>query len=155
MIFGNIELLETARKEYPNVIADVLEFLQSVAFDSVEDGVLPYQSDSVVIKVFHGTTEDESKRTLERHKKYIDLHYVIEGRETIIFCALDRNVKVKEELPKDDLYLLENSDREMKLHLEPGDFSICFPWDLHKPLVKTNESETIRKLVAKIPADSL
>lgn len=82
----------------------------------------------------------------EAHKKYIDIQYIVSGRETI--CTAYENeitltVPYNEEK---DISFYEGEGARQQL--KEGEFLILFPWDAHKPSIGEGNVE---KIVLKIP----
>ena len=110
-------------------------------------------SDDVYSSVATYNTKTQDELKYESHKKYIDLQYLITGRE-YMGLIFDRSILSVVELYKDDkdyeLYAPAYGD----LHLaDPGKFFIFFPEDNHMPCIQVGESQEVKKLVIKIKID--
>ena len=93
-------------------------------------------------------TANGEPKPLEAHKKYIDLHYIIEGEEGFLYGdveTLDVTVPYHEE---GDYLLL--SGECGKIYLRTGDFCITFPEDAHAPAMLYKDADTVRRAVVKI-----
>lgn len=87
-------------------------------------------------------------RKFEAHKKFIDIHFVLEGEETFVFANTDELTPETEYNEEED-YLLLNGEGT-KLTLRAGEFCIVYPQDAHIPtLEKLSEGNLVRG-VAKI-----
>ncbi|MDU5309397.1 MAG: YhcH/YjgK/YiaL family protein, partial [Dialister sp.] len=102
-------------------------------------------------------TESAAERKLEGHKKFVDVVYEIDVREEIIGCRSFRGVgEETESYPERDLYFYKSEGNESKIFLRTGDFIICYPADLHRPLCCSKKgTQKIRKAVLKLPVDEL
>jgi YhcH/YjgK/YiaL family protein len=89
---------------------------------------------------------------LEAHKKYIDLHYIIEGEEIINYELL-KNQNVIKEYDIDGDYMFYQSTKSTLINLKKGDFAIFYPNDLHLPGITVNENTKAKKVVIKILID--
>ena len=93
-------------------------------------------------------TADGKQKPLEAHKKYIDLHYIIDGEEGFLFGdvgTLDVTVPYHE----DGDYLLLSGEAG-RIFLRTGDFCITFPEDAHAPAMLYGEDPTVKRCVVKI-----
>lgn len=92
------------------------------------------------------------KQLLEAHRRYIDIHVVLEGVEQIGWKPLEAVTLEKQ--PYDEaadcaLY----ADRPTSwATLHPGQFAIVFPEDPHAPLVGEG---TVHKLIGKIAIEDV
>jgi biofilm protein TabA len=88
-----------------------------------------------------------SDALLEMHRKYIDIHFLLEGRESIGWKPTGDCGSVRQEyLPEKDMALFADEPVGWSV-LEPGSFAVYFPGDAHAPLVGDG---TIRKVVIKV-----
>jgi YhcH/YjgK/YiaL family protein len=98
-------------------------------------------------------TRSESEALFETHRKYIDLQYMVKGRErhyVTHVSALKPNGEYNEERDM-DFYDGEGDS----LVLKTGFFVIYFPDDGHKPNISlAKDPENIIKVVFKIPVRS-
>ena len=84
---------------------------------------------------------------LEAHRKFIDLHYVVSGREIIGHRLLTPAVKpIARYNPEKDIQFFKDKP-QCWLTLEAGMFAIFLPQDLHAPLAGRG---AIKKIVFKI-----
>jgi YhcH/YjgK/YiaL family protein len=94
-------------------------------------------------------TEPEGQRTFEAHKKYIDIQYILSGRELILYKETSVLKHRKPYDPDRDVIFLEDVEAKQIL-LESGDFVIFWPQDAHKPGCMAHIPSEVRKIVAKI-----
>ena len=94
-------------------------------------------------------SKEEKECAYEAHRKYIDLHYIMEGAERIAtadVCGLQVKTPFSQE--KDiGFYTGQESGRYL---LKQGDFMVCYPSDAHKVAMMNQEPETVKKIVVKI-----
>lgn len=96
------------------------------------------------------TTKSEAECRLESHQKYIDIQWIISGRERID-CVSVGGLTVKEayNADKDVAFWNEPSDM-MRCVLNAGSYAVLFPNDAHKPCIAAEAPEQVRKVVAKV-----
>ena len=88
----------------------------------------------------------------EAHRKMIDLQFMVRGRELMGYADIAR-LKMGEYHADDD-YSLGEGDGEW-LRLDEQYFMILFPQDGHMPSIAVTEPEKVRKVVVKIPVETL
>jgi YhcH/YjgK/YiaL family protein len=95
-------------------------------------------------------TKPEPEGFFEVHRKYIDLQYVVSGKERHDFAHLSA---MKQRNPYDaekDILVLDG--KGFSLVLEAGFFVIYYPEDAHMPNLRTgSEAQKMIKVVVKIP----
>lgn len=155
MIFGNANYLSDYKDQIPDLIYDCLRKIKAIDFDEIEDGT--YQINGYNMSVESPVTESAAERKLEGHKKFVDVVYEIDVIEEIIGCRSFRDAgEETESYPERDLYFYKSEGNESKIFLRTGDFIVCYPADLHRPLCCSKKgTQKIRKAVLKLPVDEL
>lgn len=95
-------------------------------------------------------TKNEEDARYEAHLNYIDIQYVISGKELIGIAPVSMKKEVLEpyDALKDIMFLTVNQGNNLKA--DPGRFFIFFPDDLHRPGLKDGENSQVRKVVVKV-----
>jgi len=93
------------------------------------------------------TKEGKEKTILEAHRKYLDIHFVIDGSEGIGYANID-TLKAETEYNEEEDYLLLTG-RKDKIILQPGEFCVVFPEDAHTPGMCGIDNK-LKKAVVKI-----
>ena len=84
----------------------------------------------------------------EEHRKFIDVHYIVHGKESFGYCNTDR---VKVTVPYSEEKDIEFSEGEIsKVYLSAGDFCVTYPHDAHMPSMENLSDGTMTRAVAKI-----
>lgn len=97
--------------------------------------------------------KDAGECKFESHKKYIDIQFVVSGREFIDVCAADGLTYTENRLDEGDIAFFETPEKFSTADLGAGDFVILFPGEAHRPLVAPDGVPTKTfKAVAKILA---
>lgn len=128
-------------------IREGLEYLKNNDITNLEDGKYEINSDKLFINVNSYTSKDDAD--WESHTKYIDIQYIKIGKEKIGIC--DRNdciTKISYNEEK-DIEFLSGEKGEFNT-MEPEDFMIIFPNELHKPGIKVNENTYVKKAIIKV-----
>ena len=148
MIFGNINNL----KEYSFLEAKVkkcFEYAKEHDLLQYEKGSHEIEGDNLFVNIVSYTTTTPEERFWEAHKKYIDVHMIIEGKESIdvSFCD-DMQIKSFDE-NRDFVELIGEEKANVNL-INKGDFLICYPEDAHRTAIMCQQSQTIKKAIFKI-----
>jgi YhcH/YjgK/YiaL family protein len=109
--------------------------------------------DNVYAPVSEYLTKNEADAKYEAHQKYIDIQYVVSGKELIGIAPMSQKLEVLE--PYDstkDVEFLTVSKVENHVAL-PDRFFIFFPEDAHRPGLKDGENSPVRKVVVKVKTD--
>jgi YhcH/YjgK/YiaL family protein len=144
MVLGNI-------KNYPkyyegsNKIKKAFDLLKTIEYGK--------NSSNMTINFSEVITADEddagNKKPFEAHKKYINIHYIIEGKEQFGYSDISKLTPVTEYNEVDDYILLEGEMN--RITLNSGDFVIAFPEDAHIPALKYKNGKKVKRAVIKIP----
>jgi YhcH/YjgK/YiaL family protein len=126
----------------------VIWFLKNTDLDTLSPGKHAIDGENAYASVTEAPSKDLSKATWESHKKYIDLQYVIKGKEQIEVANAETATVIK---PYDAAKDIANYTAEGTFYVaEPGTFFLFFPQDAHRPNIKVAGYEIVKKLVIKI-----
>lgn len=133
-------------------LAKALEF--AVQFDrSQPDGRYEVDGDKIYALVMTYSTKSAEELKFEAHKKYIDMQLLLEGIEfcdATQHCRLDIAMAYSDEK---DAALYEAPNFYSSVLLEPGNFVILYPEDIHRPSRKVVDSQQVRKMAIKVRID--
>jgi YhcH/YjgK/YiaL family protein len=148
MIFDTLD----NRKRYERLgfrIERGLAFLAATDWNAIEDGRHAVEGDEIFVLIMSYETEPEEKRSFEAHRKYIDIQYLVSGRELICWAPLEELEPAGEYSVEKDIVFLSGAQRA-RLLLKPGTFALFFPQDAHRPNCAWNKPERTRKAVVKV-----
>lgn len=152
MILGDFRKWSEEKWLFSEQLAQHLDYLYKCSFDEIEDGVYPVGEDGTYLVVKTTATVPFSEALPERHQRYMDIHYIIVGSETIGFARdCEKNQPVEVNPTIDDHTFFHAVENEMHLTLYPGQFAIFVPLDMHRPWCKGPETEYVRKALLKVP----
>ncbi len=126
------------------------KFLKEQNLNALELGRHELLDDGTFVNIEEYTTKDSSH--FEAHRKYIDIQYLAKGKEYIFVTPVEPE-KQHEVQAYDETKDIEFFDKEeYTSHLLSTDnFMVFFPSDGHKPCMKVDTNEVVRKVVVKIP----
>ena len=98
-------------------------------------------------------SKNEEDARYEAHRKYLDIQYVVSGKELIGIAPLAQMKDILEPYSevKDIMFMTVNPGTNYKAM--PDRFFIFFPEDLHRPGLKDGENSPVRKAVVKVKID--
>ena len=149
MIVANIK----DAKRYYGVLPefkDIFEKLSALTPDSPTGG---NEYDGFRIGVSEGATydvkpQDGTPREFEAHRKFLDIHYVIDGVECMGYADIDTLTPTTEYNDEKDYQML--SGHVNKIILNKGDFCVVFPEDAHLPQMIGDDDKWVKKAVVKM-----
>ena len=130
--------------------AQVFEFLQRPDLADLDTGRYELDGDRIFCMVAKDQARPKNEASLEAHKKYIDIQYVIAGNEIMGWKPTQTCTSVKTPYDEEKDIMFFNDAPDAWNSVPPGSFTIFFPADAHAPLVGNGE---IHKVVAKIAVE--
>lgn len=147
MICGNIKDALRYRGIHPNLDLALehvnMDFLSTLG----DERVFLKGEDVYVFKVNLQTKPDE-ETFYENHRKYIDIHVVLEGVEKMNI-DIPENLEMYREQPETDAYFYHGDMGETVI-LTPDKFLVAFPEDAHKTCGMIESPQNFVKAVFKI-----
>jgi YhcH/YjgK/YiaL family protein len=92
-------------------------------------------------------TQEAEKALWEAHRKYLDIHIILDGEEIVSVTDIKNAASTK---TYEDDYELFSGVPEQRLHLKPGHFLVLFPHEVHRTTEKVTESIQVLKNVYKM-----
>ncbi|CAN7641514.1 YhcH/YjgK/YiaL family protein [Paenibacillus sp. LjRoot56] len=153
MILDSISHWENNKCQYGEVVRRALTVISHL---NVTDMPSLLEIDGMRMYVMKQTptTATFEERLAESHAQYADIHLVVEGEEWQgIAPASPHNSSVEDRLEESDYALFEQVEKESRVQLLPGDFSIFWPGEVHRPNCHPKGVVPLVKLVVKIHRD--
>lgn len=144
-VFANVKLY-FSKKE---ALSKAIDF--AVHFDrSQPDGRYEIDGDKIYALVMTYSTKSAEEAKFEAHKKYIDVQLLLDGIE-FLDVTQDRNLDVEMAYSDEKDAALFKAPAEMtSVLLEPGNFAVLYPDDIHRPCRKVKDAKQVRKMVIKV-----
>lgn len=128
MIFGNIK----DKERYNFLDEKIIECFKYAIENNLNvysTGTHEINGDDIFVNIVAYETVNKEERFWEAHKKYIDVHLMLDGSEKIALNNID-NLEQKEYEEEGDFLPLSGQESAI-VTLEKGDFLICYPEDAH------------------------
>lgn len=147
MIIDHLENIELYNR-LGTRITNALNYLLVTDFEKIESGRYEIDGTNVYAMVSRYTTKPPEEGKWEAHKQYIDIQFVVSGKENIGYAFL-KNMKANTDYnPDKDVQFFEGEGQWAKV--EDGKFIILFPSDVHMPGIIVNDPEDVIKVVVKV-----
>jgi biofilm protein TabA len=125
-----------------------LAFLNDPKIDTLKPGKYVIDGDNIFAMITDGATKQKDSVRWESHRNYIDLHYVIRGKEQIGAAQVASATVTKPYNASGDA---ANYTVDGKYYAAiPGEFFLFFPSDAHRPGIRARGFDADKKLVIKI-----
>lgn len=149
MIFDNLknnELYYCLNKNFKKAF----DFLSNTDLESLPDGRYEINGDIIYANVQSLKTKPIEDKKWEVHRKYIDIQYIISGKEKMGYGLLedfpDVTTKYSEEK---DVEFLDGTKYNF-INVNENEFVIFYPNDVHAPMLSVEKEENIKKVIVKI-----
>lgn len=155
MIIGNMSEAALGFNKYPEAVKEALQFLHAHDFTTMEDGTYEiHGKDSYAILQRYETKLPGTSKP-EAHRKYIDVQYIVEGREDLGWCPLNPELKTDISYNDEkDIIFYQKLIPSGSVLLEKGSFAVLYPYDVHRPCgAIDNTPAPVTKVVVKIAVD--
>ncbi len=151
MIIDKIEKME--RYTYVPGVQKAVDFLKNTDLNSLEKGKIDLGDGSWVTVMFYDTKPiPEGDVSLEAHRNYLDLQMTFGGEETMYFQAIDLGENDKPYNAEKDVEFFK-APWSHQVVLNPENFALIFPNDLHVGGYEVDGVESVKKLVFKLKID--
>lgn len=126
-------------------------FIKKVIIESLPVGSYEIDGKDVYAMVQEYNTKLENEAKNEGHKNYVDIQFVVFGKEMIEVIDISKvNSKVDYNPEKDVQFYFDGVDAT-KCILCDGEYVILFPHDIHKPGMAIREIQSpVKKVVVKV-----
>ncbi|MEN9533836.1 MAG: hypothetical protein RIQ83_3060 [Pseudomonadota bacterium] len=153
MITGSLNTLQRTPLPAPldrimvEVVKSVEQWLNAPLGKTEIDGL------TLFCLVSEELTESAADRRGEFHQQYLDIQLLLRGEEWI-GVGPHAYVNAGADHPHPDLWFVDD-EQTSYLALQPGDFAIFWPGELHRPLCTPNQPAQVKTLVVKVHRDLL
>lgn len=123
-------------------------YLKDTDLENLAPGKYPLDGDSLYVSVTEGPDKPFEQTNWESHQKMIDVQYIVKGKEKIMVTPLSKTTVTK---PYDEKRDVANYTGEGTTYVaEPGTMYIFFPNDAHRPSIKVDGYDIVKKVVVKV-----
>ena len=129
------------------------KFLKNSDLAKLEVRRYDLDGDNLYATVSEYISKNEESANFEAHRKYIDIQYVVSGKELINIAPITSKKEVV--TPYDSVKDIEflTVTNVVNYKASPTNFFIFFPGDAHRPGLKDGLNSPVRKIVIKVKVD--
>ena len=151
MIFGHVNDLDSTFFWLPAPLKTAVAHLKQTDFLALPAGNYDLQGKDIYVQVIDMATKPFAETRPEVHRQYIDVQFLVRGRERIgVASDTGRNAVAEDRLAERDLLFYAGMENESTLTMTPGSFAVFLPSDVHRPACAFDQPEPIRKVVVKV-----
>lgn len=155
-VFAGLNAIEFAKQYNRNKVGwdRAFGYLRETNLDSIAPGKYAIDGDYVYAIVSDGKPKLIEETKWEAHRKYIDIQYIIVGKEKMGLASISKATAIDEFSESKDVGFYSIPDFESKYYTaEPGTLFLFFPQDAHRPGIRTDGCDWDKKIVIKVKAD--
>lgn len=155
-VFDGVNAIEFAKHYHKNIVLwdKAFAYLKETNLDNIAPGKYSIDGDNVYATVTVGKTKAFEDKNWEAHRKYIDIQYVINGKEKMGVAPSSPAIVLEEYNETNDVALYMIAKNDCKFYIaESGTFFIFFLEDAHQPGIKIEGYDWDKKIVIKVKAD--
>lgn len=126
----------------------LFEYIRKQDFNKLPLGKLEIDKDNVyIMNLDIPQGAETASQPLEMHKRYIDVHVLLEGSEKIGWKPIEEISAYSQDYDEEGDCALSNDIPRFYVDMQPGDMCVVYPEDPHSPAIGEGR---IRKLIGKI-----
>lgn len=126
------------------------EFLQNNDLKNLADGRYEILGDEIYANVQSLVSKNPDLKKWEVHRDYIDIQYVISGKEKMGYGLLNDFSDVVEEYSKEKDVEFLNGETFNFVDVQQGEFVVFYPNDVHAPMLSVADDIEIKKVIVKV-----
>ena len=147
MLYDSLKHIEFYKGIHPGVYR-ALEILRDTDFSQLEDKRYEVDGDNLFFFLQSYETKPDND-TPEAHRKYIDIQFLVSGREKMGVAPLEDMSEEVEARPDGDIWFYRGPMDYITL--TAGDrFAVLWPGDAHAPSIALDSPAPCRKCVVKV-----
>jgi YhcH/YjgK/YiaL family protein len=133
--------------------AKAFKFLRNNDLTKLDVKRYDIDGDNLFATVSEYQSKNEESAKFEAHRKYIDIQYVISGKEIMNLAPIStlKEVLTPYDAAKDIEFITVS--KVVNYKATPSNFFIFFPDDAHRPGLKDESNSPVRKVVIKVKVD--
>ena len=147
MILDRLENKDIYLTMHP-LFAQAFSFIEEHLKNPREAGKYEISGKELYAMVQQYDTKTEAR--FETHERYIDIQFMVNGRERVLWCEKNGMTPTCDYNPEKDAQFFADNENAVEFLLSSGRFAIFYPKDAHKPSLAVDASEPAEKIVVKI-----
>ncbi len=149
MILGSLNYSERIEPLHPR-FKEVFDYIKHNDLLNAPLERIVLDGDKLFINNVLVEGKEQKAQPMEAHKRYIDIHVLLEGEERVGWADIDKLGEPSKAYDEPDDYMLYEEEATSYVDLKLGEFVIVYPEDAHAPIIGKGK---IRKLIVKVLID--
>ena len=137
------------RKPLEERIQEAIAYIEQLNFSDYEKGKHVVNEDFYFL-IQEYVAKDPKVARFEAHKNYVDIQYIIEGKEAMEVAPLEKMEVMNPYNPEKDVEHYHHKDGAAKFVVTKGGYAVFYPADAHKPGVRVGDNKKVKKIVGKV-----
>jgi YhcH/YjgK/YiaL family protein len=149
-VYADVDAVMFAKEYHANkaIWDKAFAYMRDHDLAALPNGSSKIEGDQLTLSVTEPTSKEFDKTQWESHKKYIDLQYIVRGKEKM---GVNDLPKLTETDPYNEAKDVAHYSGDGKYYVaEPGTFYLFFPRNGHRPSIKVEGYDVVKKVVFKI-----
>ena len=144
----NNPLNEVYKKTHPR-FEKAFAALKELAAQNLEDSRFEIDGRDIHVIVTSYDSQPAKERNFEIHHEYIDIQYIVKGKELIGYESIDKLENLN--TPGNEIEFFGLNEDFDTIRLEAGECVIIFPEEPHAPNIAVDDiPESVQKIVVKV-----
>ena len=128
-----------------------IEFLRRPDIHNMADGRVDIDGQDVFALINRYETVKRDALKFEYHKKYIDIQYIVSGREVIGWIPVEQmTITEAYDMEKDICFGIAPNKEITMVRLQAGQLAVFYPEDGHAPKLAAGLPSAVFKIVVKV-----
>jgi len=149
MIMDKIENWNLYYSKKSNLYPGV-EFILKQINGNIQDSRYEIKGNDIYAMVQSYMTDAPENKKLESHRRYIDIQYIVSGKEAIGWLPAGGLKVMTPYSDENDVIFYHSAECISPLVLTPGMFAVFYPSDAHRPGCFLGKPAPVRKIVIKV-----
>jgi YhcH/YjgK/YiaL family protein len=142
------DIFSEGQKQFANTVTQYLLETEKIA--AMKHGEKAMLENGITVVAIQAESGAQNKNLLEAHKVFNDLHYTLQGKDTISYKQVADCTQINKEYVDDGDYILYDEAPVETVSVEENTF--CFIPNNLAHMALYENTGAVRKLVFKIPA---
>lgn len=130
-----------------------IDFLRRQDIHNLADGRVDIDGQDVFALVQRYETVKTDTPKFEYHRQYIDIQYIVSGKEVIGWAPVERmTITETYDMEKDICFGTVPKEEITPVYLQAGQLAVLYPEDGHAPKLAAGKPSHVVKIVVKVAA---
>ena len=127
------------------------DFIKKALAENLPVGKYELDGKNLFASVQEYNSKEESLARYEGHRKYIDIQFIVSGKEYVEVTDIAKTSSITEYNEEKDVEFFATKEAVWKGVWTENEYGIFFPHDIHRPGMRVNGvSAPVKKILVKI-----